>query len=139
MNPFPLNQFKKVIPRHILDRGWDYFETDRILEISTQTDSIKAMVEGGEVYEVHIFLDKDQLVLDTDCTCPYDQGEHCKHITAVFYALEQSKGPSKSSSLKQAPLQKSKEYRKSHSNLPSCNQKPDWKRDILERTTFPNV
>ncbi|MDR1705843.1 MAG: SWIM zinc finger domain-containing protein, partial [Clostridiales bacterium] len=43
-------------------------------------------VEGSDAYSVGVTL-KDGEITDCSCDCPYDWGEYCKHLVAVFYAL----------------------------------------------------
>lgn len=83
--------FKQVIPAQILTRGREYLRQGQILDLSFDEDDIvwDAQVEGTELYDVRI----EQTVsggLSCSCTCPYDMGEHCKHVAAVLYAIEET-------------------------------------------------
>ena len=83
--------FKQVIPSQILTRGRDYFNRGNIVDLSYDEEENvwEAQVEGTELYDVRI-EQADSGALDYSCTCPYDMGEHCKHIAAVLYAIEDS-------------------------------------------------
>lgn len=81
--------FKKVIPSHILTRGRNYLRAGQILDLTFDDDEMlwEAQVKGSEVYEVRV-EQKSSGHLLCSCTCPYDMGEHCKHVAAVLYAIE---------------------------------------------------
>jgi len=67
------------------DRGENYYDDGRVLEIVRRGDVVRAEVEGSqyEPYQVRIELD-DTGVVDTNCSCPYDHGGICKHRVAVL-------------------------------------------------------
>lgn len=83
--------FKQIIPAQILTRGRDYLRSGQILDLSFDEEEIvwEAQVEGTDLYDVRIEL-VDNGSLNCSCTCPYDMGEHCKHIAAVLYAVEEA-------------------------------------------------
>jgi|GEM_PF-3837439 len=88
---FKLKDFESFIPEHILNRGYDYYQEGHVEELKLNNHEIDATVLGTESYEVTIRLNnKHTHVLDTICTCPYDQGMYCKHIAAVFYQFLES-------------------------------------------------
>ena len=77
-----------LFKQHILDRGIEYFEDDRVRDYNYCDNEIIARVDGTEPYDVHIWLD-DENVLDMECSCPYaEEGKHCKHMAAVLFAFE---------------------------------------------------
>jgi hypothetical protein len=83
--------YKQIIPQQILSRGREYFSRGQITDLSFDEAEMvwEAQVEGTELYEVRVELtDTGNLVCS--CDCPYDMGEHCKHIAAVLYAIEDS-------------------------------------------------
>lgn len=83
------SNFKQIIPSQILTRGRDYLRRGQILDLSFDEEDLswEARVEGTELYEVRIEQESDGS-LTCSCTCPYEMGEHCKHIAAVLYAIE---------------------------------------------------
>jgi hypothetical protein len=83
--------FKKLIPSQILTRGREYWRAHQILDLAFDEEETlwQAQVEGTEQYEVEVQLTPKK-TLECSCTCPYDMGEHCKHIAAVLYAIEES-------------------------------------------------
>jgi len=83
--------FKQMIPAQILTRGRTYLRQGQILDLTFDEEEIawEAQVEGSELYDVRIEQAANG-VLDCSCTCPYDMGEHCKHIAAVLYAIEEA-------------------------------------------------
>lgn len=84
-----LADFEDSIDDIILQRGRDYFIEDRILSISElEKDHFKATVRGGDDYTVEVWLDSEGEIVDSDCDCPYDWGEFCKHQAALLYSLE---------------------------------------------------
>ena len=83
--------FKQVIPSQILSRGREYLRRGQILDLTFDEEELvwEAQVEGTELYDVRIEM-KSSGSLDCSCTCPYEYGEHCKHIAAVLYAIEET-------------------------------------------------
>lgn len=83
--------FKQIIPAQILSRGREYVRQGQILDLSFDEEELvwEAQVEGTDVYDVRIELQSNGS-LDSSCTCPYDMGEHCKHVAAVLYAIEEA-------------------------------------------------
>lgn len=83
--------FKQIIPAQILSRGRDYVRDGQILDLSFDEEELvwEAQVEGTDLYDVRIELLSNGS-LNTSCTCPYDLGEHCKHVAAVLYAIEEA-------------------------------------------------
>jgi hypothetical protein len=83
--------FKQIIPAQILARGRDYVQKGQILDLSFDEEELvwEAQVEGTDLYDVRIELQSNGS-LTSSCTCPYDMGEHCKHVAAVLYAIEEA-------------------------------------------------
>jgi hypothetical protein len=81
--------FRKDIPAHILNRGRDYFKDGHVVDLTFDDEARvwEAQVQGSELYEVTV-QETARGELLSDCTCPYDMGEHCKHVAAVLYAIE---------------------------------------------------
>lgn len=80
--------FKTMIPQHILSRGREYIRDGAIRDLSFDEDDDvwDAQVKGTSLYEVRVELTTGGN-LRTSCTCPYDLGEHCKHVAAVLYTI----------------------------------------------------
>ncbi|WP_141430446.1 SWIM zinc finger domain-containing protein [Bacillus sp. 03113] len=94
-----LFEFEEQIDDVILQRGRDYFNNGNVEEIK-EIDNNRYIVEvaGSEIYTVSIKLNENEVILETDCDCPYDWGEFCKHQAAAFFALKDEKeGNSKKS------------------------------------------
>lgn len=83
--------FKQVIPAQILAKGREYARGGRIVDLSFDEAAAAwdAQVEGTDLYDVCVEQSPDGELI-TSCTCPYDMGEHCKHVAAVLYAIEES-------------------------------------------------
>ncbi|MDR3293955.1 MAG: SWIM zinc finger family protein, partial [Clostridiales bacterium] len=85
-------EFEKLIEDKIVQRGRDYYKKGAVknLELADEiagVSSFCADVEGSEIYEVTAELSDEGEIISSECTCPYDMGEFCKHEVAVFYAL----------------------------------------------------
>ncbi len=67
-------------------RGVGYYHDGSVLEISQRDKIISAEVAGSddEPYQVTITLSDSGGIYSADCTCPFDQGGHCKHIVAAL-------------------------------------------------------
>ncbi len=86
---------------HILARGQNYFDEGRVSELERTEDGCSAIVGGTEEYEVKILLDGDSIE-DMICDCPYaEDGNYCKHMAAVLFAVDAGKPP-----MKKAPAKK---------------------------------
>lgn len=64
---------------------------DNLVEdLKLKGDEISAKVIGSEEYYVEITLDDDEIE-DMYCSCPhFDDGNNCKHLAAVLYAVTES-------------------------------------------------
>lgn len=72
----------------ILERGEKYWRQGRVRQLHEQGSTVTATVQGTEDYEVEIVL-MDDWFDDASCTCPYaGDGNTCKHMAAVLFALE---------------------------------------------------
>ena len=72
-------------PGHILSRGYQYFQEERVREVEMAREAFRAEVRGSND---RVYIVKGELPfgkLRTNCTCPY--GAHCKHEAAVLYHL----------------------------------------------------
>ena len=96
-----IESWKNWFQPHILERGRAYFEEDRVSDLERTEDGCTATVEGTEEYEVEILLDGDSIE-DMLCDCPYaEDGNACKHMAAVLFAISAAE-PSK----KKAPAKR---------------------------------
>lgn len=74
-------------------RGMEYFRDHRVKTIRFDPDEMtfRALVEGGEPYEVILQTDMDGRLSRVDCTCPAfaSVAGHCKHIVAALLQLRE--------------------------------------------------
>lgn len=83
-----INNFQKYINQTILGRGYDYYMGGQVdEEYVHKGNTYIFLVEGTEVYEVAVELDKSGEIIHAECDCPYDLGPICKHEAAVFFQL----------------------------------------------------
>lgn len=84
------SNFKREIPASVLTRGREYYQLGQVVDLEEGgEDNWLAVVEGTRSYQVSIKRLPDKS-LETYCPCPYDYGEHCKHIAATLYAIEEA-------------------------------------------------
>ena len=84
-----LNHFEQIIDPTILKRGLQYFKQGKVSEVEESYNEITAMVDGsGELYTTTIKTEGD-IVIETDCSCPYDMGPVCKHVVALIFHIKQ--------------------------------------------------
>ena len=89
----PLSKFETVIDSAIIRRGEEYFCNGAVNGIKQlKAGEWIASVEGTEIYKVRIQLKGDS-VYGHSCSCPYDLGPICKHVTAVLFALRKITKP----------------------------------------------
>jgi hypothetical protein len=80
--------WQQLFPNHILDRGFDYYQRGLVADLSVSEDTIEAIVQGSEEYDVHIATG-DGKIIDMRCNCPYAlDGSYCKHMAAVLFCVE---------------------------------------------------
>ncbi|WP_394234906.1 SWIM zinc finger domain-containing protein [Niallia oryzisoli] len=85
-----LNNFKKIIDRTIVDRGYNYYIEGNVLEAYEQSENEYIFhIEGSDDYEVLVELGDNGEILYSECDCPYDFGPVCKHEVAAYYQLVQ--------------------------------------------------
>ena len=86
-----MENLERLFKPHILDRGYEYFLEERVVDIHVQDDLIQAAVAGTDDYEVVI----EGIKYDFPrfyCDCPYaDVDKYCKHMAAVLYEYEDGK------------------------------------------------
>ena len=101
METMQMGSWKNWFQLHILERGRTYFEEGRVSDLERTEDGYTATVEGTEEYEVEILLEGDTIE-DMLCDCPYaEDGNACKHMAAVLFAISAAE-PSK----KKAPAKR---------------------------------
>ncbi|WKB36454.1 SWIM zinc finger family protein [Terrilactibacillus sp. S3-3] len=84
--------FEAGIDDIILERGLDYFQNGRIEKVDEQEQNHYTIwIAGTSEYTVHVNLDAANEIVDSECDCPYDQGDYCKHQAAAFYMLRSKK------------------------------------------------
>lgn len=86
----PLNEFEQHIDEDILKRGLQYFKKGYVTNVEELSGGeYEAEVEGSETYTVHLTLKKG-VIIEQECTCPFDWGSVCKHQVAVMFYLQQA-------------------------------------------------
>lgn len=101
MEMMQMESWKNWFQPHILERGRTCFDEGRVSDLERTEDGCTVTVEGTEEYEVEILLDGD-FIEDMICDCPYaEDGNACKHMAAVLFAIDAGKTP-----LKKTPTKK---------------------------------
>lgn len=66
----------------IYARGLDYFQGGTVTDLRLINGKLRAVVSGGDDYDVRLWADADGL--DYECSCPMgEEGECCKHVVAA--------------------------------------------------------
>lgn len=74
----------------IYKRGKDYYESGKVRKIWKEGNKTLAVVQGTDVYKVTLYFDNEKELV-SNCTCPYEDGDVCKHIVAVILSLSNYK------------------------------------------------
>jgi uncharacterized Zn finger protein len=76
-----LDILRPLTTHHAQQRGWQYL--NRVHALERSAEGVTAEVHGGEVYDVEIRWDGQQLRVW--CSCPYfaDRSSGCKHLWAT--------------------------------------------------------
>ena len=84
-----ISELLAVTDSKVIERGKRYYIDGNISNITKlKNNTYRAKVEGEYAsYNVLVSLD-NTAVTGFSCDCPYDQGDVCKHLVAVFMALE---------------------------------------------------
>ena len=100
-----LNDFEDYIFDLIVERGYVYYEDGCVTSIQEKASNCYvAEVMGSRHYNVTVKLDKALNIIGTQCDCPYDKGEYCKHQVAVFLAVRHLRNRNHcNATVKQAP------------------------------------
>lgn len=83
--------WKELFDEDRLDRGYNYYITDKVYDVVLTDDSITSKVEGSKsnIYEVKITFKEDEID-SLYCTCPYCYADfNCKHMVATLYKKEE--------------------------------------------------
>ncbi|MGD8780304.1 MAG: SWIM zinc finger family protein [Ignavibacteria bacterium] len=84
-----LKNFEDNISPVILERGYSYFVNNHITSLEEEDTGLwLAEVEGTDTYFVTIETESNK-INNWDCDCPFE-GEVCKHVAAVLYAIAES-------------------------------------------------
>ena len=82
--------WKDLFETRILQRGRDYYRQGLVTDLWQECNTLHAVVQGREDYEVAVTL-KDHVPVFMDCTCPYaESGSACKHMAAVLFAYNEA-------------------------------------------------
>lgn len=88
-DPFVLdnNELRLLASDRIVRRGIAYFKENRVSELRSDHDRLRAFVQGSpdHPYYVEIDIDSDG-ELCVDCSCPFEWEPACKHAIAVLLA-----------------------------------------------------
>ena len=81
LTPFTLEDIERLATSSSFFRGVDYYDSNRVGEITQSGTVFKAAVYGSTKYFVS--LDVGSSELKFTCNCPYDFGGICKHKVAL--------------------------------------------------------
>lgn len=86
-----MTNWQDLFQSHILERGYDYYSKNRVINMVVDENSVAATVAGSQEYDVEVeFLSEEQPVLY--CDCPYAQEvNYCKHMAAVLFEYDKTK------------------------------------------------
>lgn len=84
MYAYLLKELYRYIPKHIIDRGYEYYEEGYVEDVEIHNNKVFAFVTGNAGnYEVVIELEDFS---ESSCECPYEN--YCKHMAAVVYDIQ---------------------------------------------------
>ena len=81
----------RYFPSKIKTRGNSYAEKGYVSLKQSQSDRIKAVVEGHISYSVEIIAEQNATQFKVFCSCPYfRKGNSCKHLWAAIVAADEA-------------------------------------------------
>ncbi|ANX10752.1 hypothetical protein ABE41_001825 [Fictibacillus arsenicus] len=84
-----LSSIEKHIDHTILNRGLQYYESGYVEELDEIVPGrYEATVTGTEDYFVEVTL-KENTIMESYCSCPYNYSHICKHQVAVFFSIRE--------------------------------------------------
>ncbi|MFK7980039.1 MAG: SWIM zinc finger domain-containing protein, partial [Saprospiraceae bacterium] len=91
MSQLTLDNFDNNVSSTIYRRGKKYYNAGNVIYANEITpEHYDALVMGsGTNYQVNILFDGAEII-QTDCSCPYDWGDMCKHVVATLLELRQT-------------------------------------------------
>lgn len=82
-----LTNFEGLIEPKIVERGYDYYKRGRVAKVEKVGENeFSAVAFGSDDYEIYVKIDGERIV-ESECDCPYDWGNICKHEVAVYYQI----------------------------------------------------
>lgn len=85
-----ISDFEEYIEDVIVGRGIGCFHSGRVEELESEDGlHFTAYVDGSELYKVEVLIDGQGRIITSNCDCPYDMGEHCKHEVAVYLTIRE--------------------------------------------------
>ena len=79
-----------LVTELIRKRGFLYFASKKVSEISIEENIVTAKVKGTDDYYIRLEFNYDKSLKSYACTCPFmESGTACKHIVAVLYQLNE--------------------------------------------------
>jgi hypothetical protein len=129
-----LHNFESCVDKKIVARGYDYYENNYVTSVEeTEKNVYVAEVEGSELYTVEVELNDQAEIVDSQCDCPYDWGEYCKHQAAVFFALRDIRSnPGRNTSSN--PGSNNPDGEAVQQSVPKKRKTPDMKKILSART-----
>jgi SWIM zinc finger len=84
-----LSNIEEYIDQTILNRGLQYYESGLVEALDEIVPGqYEATVTGTEDYFVEVTL-KENKIMESYCSCPYDYSHICKHQVAVFFYIRE--------------------------------------------------
>lgn len=83
MNVLIQDLHEKFLPA-MLKNGLSYWKKDMFEIIEDSSSVLKASIFGTDEYHTQIEF-SGNLVVDVNCTCPYNKGVFCKHVAVLYY------------------------------------------------------
>jgi len=75
-------QLRERAGKQVFERGQHYAASGRVASLAVADDTVTALVQGTQVYEVRLWLRGGEL--QYSCTCPFAaEGAFCKHCVTV--------------------------------------------------------
>jgi len=85
-----LADFEEDVEPIIYERGVAYHDAGAVVKLNRSGDTWTANVSGTREYAVRVRLGNFNSVIESECNCPYDRGDICKHEVAVYLAIAES-------------------------------------------------
>lgn len=83
-----MTNWRNLFEKRILERGYNYFKDNCVVNLDNIDNHYEAVVLGSDCYDVSLDF-QDNKATNLECNCPYAKKDNnCKHMAALLYEID---------------------------------------------------